>query len=173
MPPRRTFYGCSEQFHLTLSVRTGRAVRSLRGERGHEGVHEGVCPRDQGHTSGQPRLHTKHADRIGGESAERFGGLLDPTIRMAYCSDLPLWVIHEIPLPKGISWGYLKSQFLSGLSTFGDNFPQKRPKGSKNVHRIPPRRGFCGSCLEVSHNGRSGITVSEAKARSASVDSST
>ena len=49
------------------------------------------------------------------------------------------------PAPQGPSWGYLKSPFLAGLSTFGDNFPQKRPKGSKNVHRIPPRRGFCGT----------------------------
>ena len=45
---------------------------------------------------------------------------------------------------QGSSWGYLKSQFPADLSTFGDNSPEKRPKGSKNVHRIPPRRGFCG-----------------------------
>ena len=45
---------------------------------------------------------------------------------------------------QGSSWGYLKSQFPADLSTFGDNSPEKRPKGSKNVHRIPPLRGFCG-----------------------------
>jgi len=45
---------------------------------------------------------------------------------------------------QGPSWGYFKSQFLQGLSTFDDIFPQKRTNGSKNEHGIPPRRGFCG-----------------------------
>ena len=44
----------------------------------------------------------------------------------------------------GPSWGYLKVQFSACLSTFGDNFSQKRPNGSKNVQRITPRRAFCG-----------------------------
>ena len=50
-----------------------------------------------------------------------------------------------------------------------------RPYGWPTVaiyHRGLSTKFLC-SCLEVSHNGRSGITVSEAKARSDSVDSST
>jgi len=37
----------------------------------------------------------------------------------------------------GPSWGYFKSPFRAGLSTFGDNFPQKRASGSKNGAEIP------------------------------------
>jgi len=43
----------------------------------------------------------------------------------------------------GPSWGYLKSQFPAGLSPSGDNFPQKRPNGSKYIQRKTPRRAFC------------------------------
>ena len=48
-------------------------------------------------------------------------------------------VIFSAPTP-GPSWGYFKSQFPAGLSTVGDNFPQKRGNGSKNGAGIPPRR---------------------------------
>jgi hypothetical protein len=52
------------------------------------------------------------------------------------------------PLAKqGPSWGYFKSQFLLGLSSFGDISPQKRTNGSKNEPGIPPRRAFCGHTL--------------------------
>ena len=51
---------------------------------------------------------------------------------------------HPTPGP---SWGYFKSQFQLGLSTFGDIFPQKRGNGSKNEDMIPPRRALC--CLYV------------------------
>ena len=53
--------------------------------------------------------------------------------------DLIRTSIHAGPL-----WGYFKSQFSSGLSTFDDISPQNRTNGSKNEHGIPPRRAFCG-----------------------------
>jgi len=45
---------------------------------------------------------------------------------------------------QGPWWGYSNSQFPPGLSTFDNNFPQKRGNGSKNEDGIPPRRAFYG-----------------------------